>query len=95
LARIKPPNRFESCGMNSPTPRLCRGKKRDQLCDGIYTKGTDPLDATILVNADVGTDVAGANELAAQLNAAGVKAKVQPRPTPTSIMGDRSVTGGT
>ncbi len=56
---------------------LLQGAGYQKGADGFYAKGGVVLDATILVNADVATDVAGATEVAAQLNAAGIKAQVQ------------------
>jgi peptide/nickel transport system substrate-binding protein len=59
---------------------LLQGAGYQKGADGFYAKGGAALDATILVNADVATDVAGANAVAAQLNAAGIKTKVQSIP---------------
>jgi peptide/nickel transport system substrate-binding protein len=49
--------------------------------DGLYKMGAAPLTATINVSADVANDLAGANELAKQLNAAGIQTKVVSLPS--------------
>ncbi len=47
------------------------------VASGLYKKDGETLSATILANAGVATDVAGANELARQMGAGGIDTKVE------------------
>ncbi len=48
--------------------------------DGVFKKGGQELAATLRVNSDVPKDVAGASEVGKQLNAQGIKVKVEAIP---------------